>query len=95
MMNTEEEFKKIQKEMYDLFVKKNRDYGDGFVKQKLSGAFFDMKRKWTRLKTIFKEGEISNLEEVNVGEETVIDTLIDLANYCVLTCIRIKMGRKK
>ena len=81
MMTTEEKFKEIIDRMYRLFEKKNTDYGDHFCQYTKQGAYMDLLRKWGRIEVIFKNGEIK------CEDETLEDTLIDLANYCVLTVI--------
>ena len=83
-MNTEEKFLEKTQKMYEIFSKKNKDYGDHFVNYSTEGAYMDLLRKWRRIETVFKNGE------TNVDDETLKDTLIDLANYCILTSILIE-----
>ena len=87
-MNKIYEFANILTEMEELYVKKNADYGDSFGKSfKEYGAMMACIRledKLNRFKSLVKNGECK------VKEESLIDTLIDLANYSVMTIIEIQ-----
>ncbi len=73
-----EQFEKIQKQAYDIFVKKNADYGDAFAEFGVIGVFVRMEDKIKRLLSVNKNS-ISL-----VCDETVEDTLLDLHNYAAM-----------
>lgn len=82
-LSREEQFKSIIDELFDTYKKKNADYGDSFGKSLnewgLQAAAFRMDDKMNRFKSIVKNGSCK------VKDETVMDTLKDLANYCIMT----------
>ena len=88
-----EEFKKIQREQYELFCKKQYNYGRGNImlggdinkkedrKMALSGVVIRMNDKLNRLMNlILKSRE-------DVVEESVEDTFIDMANYSIIAML--------
>ena len=68
----------VQKEGFELFKKKNADYGDAFAKYGTVGVIMRMGDKIQRLVSISKT--CINLVET----ETLRDTLIDLHNYSAM-----------
>lgn len=76
-------FQKILSEMLSTYVAKNSDYGNSFEEsldeEGLAAARVRMGDKWNRFKTLSK-GK-SNL----VKDESIRDTLLDTANYCIMT----------
>lgn len=82
---TEDEYrhKKILDEMADTFSKKNSDYGNAFeeVLDDLGASYAvgRLKEKHKRLTKLVT----SNKQEVD--DESIEDTLLDMANYAVLT----------
>jgi hypothetical protein len=83
-----ERFKELQGLMFDIQDKKGRDYGeetDGLKNLRRRGQFGVVARmgdKLTRLETLTQPGRA-----VAVQDESVEDTLLDLANYCLLLII--------
>lgn len=73
-----ESFKQIQNEGLNLFIKKNKDYGDAFATYGVVGVIMRMEDKLKRYMSITKSGV--NL----VDDETLKDTLIDLHNYSAM-----------
>ena len=73
-----EQMQQIQQEALTLFIKKNTDYGDAFVRYGVVGVLIRIEDKLQRLIHITKSG-------VNVvQDETLKDTLIDLHNYAAM-----------
>ena len=82
------EFKKIQREQYELFLHKQHDYGPGNisvgtqlqtpeeVKLSLTGLWFRMNDKIQRLKDVVMIGLYKGVED-----ETVEDAYLDVSNY--------------
>ena len=84
----EMEFNKLTHDMLDTFIKKNADYGDSttstFNEFGLTSYAIRLSDKLNRIKTYCKN------KELNIKDENVVDTLIDMANYCLLAIIDIK-----
>lgn len=86
-MNKIEKHKEICKELNDIYIAKNHDYSDSFGetfdKLGIISAVTRITDKINRLQTLCtKEGL--------VGSETMIDTLMDAANYCIMTIIELE-----
>jgi hypothetical protein len=77
-MDRIESFKNIQNKGLNLFIKKNRDYGDAFATYGVVGVIMRIEDKLKRYMSITKSGV--NL----VDDETLKDTLIDLHNYSAM-----------
>ncbi len=79
-----ETYKDYTDKLEDTLAKKNAAYGDAFGKsiEKYGyiAALVRMSDKWNRLNTLMLDSNgIDNLGE------SVQDTLLDLAGYCILT----------
>ena len=68
----------VQREAFDLFKKKNQDYGDAFATYGPVGVIVRMGDKINRLTSVTKNGV--NL----VDNESLRDTLLDLHNYSAM-----------
>jgi|TARA_R110001592_G_scaffold38668_9_gene127493 hypothetical protein len=68
----------IQLEARELFIKKNKDYGDAFSTYGPVGVLVRIGDKIQRLQSITKSG-ITLVED-----EKIRDTLIDLHNYAAM-----------
>ena len=75
-MDRIEQMKKIQKEAFELFTKKNIDYGDAFAKYGVIGVLMRIEDKLQRSLSITKNG--ANL----INDEGIRD--IDLHNYAAM-----------
>lgn len=81
-------FNEVVNELFELYVAKNSDYGDSFNNLfnefGLIAVVIRLQDKINRLKTIAKiDGEYS------VKDETIRDTLMDLANYSIMALMRL------
>ena len=74
----------IQKEALDLFIKKNKDYGDAFSEYGTIGVLVRIGDKIRRMQSITANGV--NLVE----DEKLRDTLIDLHNYAAMAIMCMK-----
>ena len=93
------EFKKLQREQYELFCHKQHDYGPGNisvgtplktpeeVKLSLTGLWFRMNDKLQRVKTL-----LMNDRESAVKDEPLEDAYLDVSNYGIMATI---VGRGK
>lgn len=74
----------IAKELTDLYIRKNTDYGDSIgVGYKELGPISILTRmtdKMNRLKNLVVKGE----KTAQVSDESIDDTLQDLANYAII-----------
>ena len=89
-----QEFKKIQKEQYELFLHKQHDYGPGNisvgstleteedVKLSLTGLWFRMNDKIQRLKTLLMGERTAAVEG-----EPLEDAYLDVSNYGIMATI--------
>ena len=80
-----EKHKDICAELTDVYAKKNADYGDSFSdsldKRGIVAALVRMEDKMNRLDSVTKSGEKL------VDDETLVDTVMDLANYAIMTAM--------
>ena len=89
-----EEFKKIQREQYQLFLFKQHDYGPGNISVgtqlqtedevhlSLTGLWFRMNDKIQRLKNL-----LMNKRESAVKDEPMEDAYLDVSNYGIMATI--------
>lgn len=68
---------KVQEEARELFRRKNQDYGDAFAEYGVLGVLVRMGDK-------IKRGISISNKSVQVTDETMRDTLIDLHNYAAM-----------
>lgn len=77
-------FEAITKKMHNIFRKKNHDYGNSFEQslneEGLAASRIRMGDKWNRYKTLSKPRM-----DAQVNDESLRDTLLDLANYAIMT----------
>ncbi len=72
------QMRKVQQEALELFMKKNRDYGDSFAKYGPVGVLVRLGDKVNRLSSVTRRGVTL------VSTESVRDTLIDMQNYAAM-----------
>ena len=77
-----EKFKEIVTHMAATFEKKNHDYGNAFEKSLdkfgLVAAVVRIGDKMNRIESLYNKKGL-------VADESIADTLEDMANYCVMT----------
>lgn len=78
---------KICKKLNDTYRRKNLDYGNSFSKQfkeyGITSSAIRIEDKFLRFKNLLKN-------EAQVKDETIEDTLLDLANYAIMTVMEMK-----
>lgn len=74
-------FNKITTEMENLYRQKNRRYGNSFSK-----LYHELGLVSAKVQIGHKYSRLLNTQE----EEAAKDTLIDMANYCIMTLMEIK-----
>lgn len=71
----------------DLYARKNHDYGDSFhetfMEEGLAMPRIRLGDKFARFKTL------SRNEDAKVTDESIRDTLLDLANYAIMTVLEL------
>lgn len=88
-----EKFREITDQMADLYERKNHDYGDSFGEtfRKLGpvSAITRITDKYNRIVSLTTKGE------QKVDGEAIEDTLIDLANYAIMTVMEMRESNQK
>ena len=82
-----EKFRELQDEIYELFQKKNGDYGDAFKENGSIGTMIRIKEKVGRLKNFIQvnpQGITYKTTRPNVVDESLRDTLMDLNSYSLM-----------
>ena len=86
----ESDIRSVLTEMAAVFAIKNEKYGNSFEvsldKYGIIAALTRMSDKFNRAENL-----ILNNDE-GTDDESLMDTLLDLANYCVMTAVYIKNG---
>lgn len=84
-------FRDITNGMYDTFKAKNHDYGNSFselfAECGMTYAYGHMAEKLKRVKSLMSD-------EAKVDGESMKDSLLDLANYAILTIMELDKTRK-
>ena len=87
-MSKIERHKQICDELNNLYARKNHDYGDSFhttyLEEGMAMPRIRLSDKFNRFKTLSR----ANKQEVN--DESIRDTLIDLANYSIMTILEME-----
>lgn len=88
-LSNKDKHRKICEGLTDLYIRKNTDYGDSFSKTfdeyGLIMVCIRLEDKLGRLKTLSKDNKYKQL----VNDESIIDTLMDLANYSIMTLMEL------
>lgn len=88
-----QEHQELTAQLNWLYKVKNAKYGDSFGKKVrkrgLMSALDRMEDKWNRLENL-----IENNEDGSDTDESLEDTLIDLANYCLMTIMEINHAKE-
>ena len=86
-------FKDITEEMNALYERKNHDYGNSFSetfrKLGIISAATRMLDKMNRIVSLITK------DQQKVNDESLRDTLIDIANYAVMTIIEIDKKKER
>ena len=92
--NTIKRHQEICDNIHATYLQKNAAYGDSFHKLYedlgIISAVTQITHKYNRLKTLAKDKG----SDINIGDEPIIDTLLDMSNYCIMTAIEIERENK-
>ena len=95
MMDNVQYHERLCKELNDLYAKKNRDYGNSFhdtyLEEGLAMSRIRLSDKLARFK---KLSHLCDYEGA-VEDESIRDTLIDLANYALMTVMELDLDVQK
>lgn len=83
-MNKYECHSSICSKLNDIYVKKNKDYGDSFAIVRKNIPNSVLVRLWDKLL------RLNNLMQNNnnhLVDESIEDTLMDMANYCIMELV--------
>lgn len=86
-----EEFRKITNNMTQTYSAKNHDYGNSFD---LSLDKFGLVASVVRIGDKMNRIESLINKEARVKDESIKDTLLDMANYCIMTVMWINKNSK-
>lgn len=91
-MDKIEKHKQLTALLSSIYARKNHDYGDSFGKtfQALGiiSAVTRITDKYNRLVSL------ATKHEQQVEDESIVDTLLDMANYCIMTVIELDESDK-
>lgn len=80
--------KEVCEKLNKTYEQKNKAYGNSFgdtySKLGIISAVTRITDKYNRLVTL------ASNPEINVGDEAITDTLLDMANYCIMTYMEIE-----
>lgn len=84
-----ERHKQICLTLNTLYAKKNHDYGDSFhqtfIEEGMAMPRIRLGDKFNRFKTLSRK-----LDSQRVSDESLKDTLLDLANYAIMTVLEME-----
>lgn len=87
-MSNIDKHKEILDNIHKTYVAKNNDYGNSFSKSfdkyGVTAAMVRMEDKWNRLESL------TSGKKQMVNDESVKDTLLDLANYAIMTFMELE-----
>lgn len=88
-INKADKLKELTDEIIDIYKAKNKDYGDSFSDSfkefGITSAVVRMNDKMNRIKSLAKS------DDRQVKDESLRDTLVDLANYALMTVLELEI----
>lgn len=88
MNHTIEKHKSICAELTDIYERKNNDYGNSFHQTFLEEG---MAMPRIRIGDKFRRfAQLTKNSKQNIPEESIRDTLLDLANYAIMTVMEME-----
>lgn len=84
-------------EMNKIYEQKNHDYGDSFhatfLEEGMAMARIRLSDKLNRFKQLSRTCWGSGQDDRQVKDESIEDTLIDLANYAIMTVMEMRLEK--
>lgn len=94
-MTKVEQHAEVCKKLNDIYMRKNSDYGDSFGetyrKLGIISAVTRLTDKYNRLVSLTTKNKSNQL----VKDESITDTLMDMANYAIMTIIELNNQEKE
>lgn len=90
-MNKDVLHAEICKKLNATYIAKNKDYGDSFAKVRKefpNSVLIRLADKFERLK------QLMGGAEAQVKDESIEDTLLDMANYCIMEVIERQVDKE-
>lgn len=87
-MTKVEKHAEICAELNKIYEAKNHDYGDSFARVREQYPQSINIRLWDKL---LRLDQLNNGVEAKVADEKIEDTLLDMANYCIMEVIERQM----
>lgn len=85
--------KELCDRIHEIYKQKNAAYGDSFGRSfqdwGITACAVRCSDKWNRFCNLAKHPEIDQ------GDESMIDTCLDMANYMIMTAMELEIERKK
>ena len=92
-MTKYDKMKDLTNEILKIYREKNADYGDSFSKSyKEFGIIAPVVRMSDKMERI---KQLSKGEDIKVKDESLRDTLIDMANYALMTAVEMELESEK
>lgn len=94
-MERVQKHKEICQKLNEVYAQKNHDYGNSFGetfdKLGIVSAVTRISDKYNRLCSLCAKSD----DERKVRDESITDTLLDMANYCIMTVIELHKDDNK
>lgn len=78
-------YEAITEAIKEVFINKNQEYGSIFLKFNRPLMRNEIKRKWERYETLFRDND--NTTEMVGSPDIIVPTMVDLANYAIMTIL--------
>ncbi len=92
-----EKHRDICDELNQIYERKNHDYGDSFhkswVEEGMAMPRIRLGDKFNRFKTLTLNTNSQDADAQRVKDESIRDTLLDLANYAIMTIMELDETR--
>ena len=83
-MNKYERHSRICSKLNDIYVRKNKDYGDSFAIVRKNIPNSVLVRLWDKL---LRLNNLMQNNDNHLVDESIEDTLMDMANYCIMELV--------
>lgn len=83
-MNKYEHHSSICSKLNDIYIRKNKDYGDSFAIVRKNIPNSVLVRLWDKL---LRLNNLMQNNDNHLVDESIEDTLMDMANYCIMELV--------
>lgn len=85
-----QKMREIADDLHSLYIRKNHDYGDSFS---LSYKEYGLTMSFIRIEDKLRRLEKLSQTDAQVKDESIQDTLLDIANYAIMTEMELKIDQ--